>query len=68
MLTGLSIRDIVLIDRLDLAFPKGLSVLTGETPAGSPYVAGILKTARDSSSRHTGPYRARRSSRMRLMS
>jgi DNA repair protein RecN (Recombination protein N) len=34
MLTSLSIRDIVLIDKLDLAFGEGLSVLTGETGAG----------------------------------
>jgi DNA repair protein RecN (Recombination protein N) len=34
MLARLSIRDIVLIDRLDLDFASGLSVLTGETGAG----------------------------------
>jgi len=34
MLAQLSIRDIVLIDRLDLSFRDGLSVLTGETGAG----------------------------------
>jgi DNA repair protein RecN (Recombination protein N) len=34
MLTALSIRNIVLIDRLDLSFGPGLSVLTGETGAG----------------------------------
>jgi len=34
MLTRLSIRDIVLIDRLDIEFASGLSVLTGETGAG----------------------------------
>jgi DNA repair protein RecN (Recombination protein N) len=34
MLTRLSIRDIVLIDRLDLDVTAGLSVLTGETGAG----------------------------------
>src|SRR5881628_3093288 len=34
MLTRLSIRDIVLIERLDLDFASGLSVLTGETGAG----------------------------------
>jgi DNA repair protein RecN (Recombination protein N) len=34
MLARLSIRDIVLIDRLDLDFAAGLSVLTGETGAG----------------------------------
>jgi len=34
MLVRLSIRDIVLIDRLDIDFAEGLSVLTGETGAG----------------------------------
>jgi DNA repair protein RecN (Recombination protein N) len=34
MLSRLSIRDIVLIDRLDIDFAGGLSVLTGETGAG----------------------------------
>jgi DNA repair protein RecN (Recombination protein N) len=34
MLVQLAIRDIVLIDRLELNFPAGLSVLTGETGAG----------------------------------
>jgi DNA repair protein RecN (Recombination protein N) len=34
MLVRLSIRDIVLIDRLDLGFEAGLTVLTGETGAG----------------------------------
>src|SRR6202162_4044889 len=34
MLPRLSIRDIVLIDRLDLDVTSGLSVLTGETGAG----------------------------------
>ena len=34
MLVQLAIRDIVLIDKLELAFSEGLSVLTGETGAG----------------------------------
>jgi DNA repair protein RecN (Recombination protein N) len=34
MLARLSIRDIVLIERLDIEFTDGLSVLTGETGAG----------------------------------
>ena len=34
MLARLSIRDIVLIDKLDIDFASGLSVLTGETGAG----------------------------------
>lgn len=34
MLARLSIRDIVLIERLDIEFASGLAVLTGETGAG----------------------------------
>ncbi|MGJ4943355.1 DNA repair protein RecN [Bradyrhizobium sp. HKCCYLS1011] len=34
MLARLSIRDIVLIERLDIEFSQGLAVLTGETGAG----------------------------------
>jgi DNA repair protein RecN (Recombination protein N) len=34
MLSRLSIRDIVLIDRLDIDFAQGLAALTGETGAG----------------------------------
>jgi len=34
MLVRLSIRDIVLIERLDIDFARGLAVLTGETGAG----------------------------------
>ena len=34
MLVALSIRNIILIDRLDLEFSGGLSVMTGETGAG----------------------------------
>ena len=34
MLSRLSIRDIVLIERLDIDFATGLAALTGETGAG----------------------------------
>ena len=34
MLARLSIRDIILIDRLDIDFGAGLAALTGETGAG----------------------------------
>ncbi|MGH7066710.1 MAG: AAA family ATPase, partial [Acetobacteraceae bacterium] len=34
MLISLALRDVVLIDRLELAFGAGLTVLTGETGAG----------------------------------
>jgi len=45
MLQGLAIRDVVLIDRLDLAFEEGLSVLTGETGAGKSILLDALGLA-----------------------
>ena len=45
MLAALSIRDIVLIDRLDLEFGEGLSVLTGETGAGKSILLDALSLA-----------------------
>lgn len=42
MLVGLSIRNVVLIDRLDLTFDSGLSVLTGETGAGKSILLDAL--------------------------
>lgn len=45
MLAGLSIRDFVLIDRLDLGFAAGLSALTGETGAGKSILLDALGLA-----------------------
>ena len=45
MLVSLSIRDIVLIDRLDVAFQTGLCVLTGETGAGKSILLDALGLA-----------------------
>lgn len=45
MLVALSIRDIVLIDRLDISFSDGLTVLTGETGAGKSIVLDALSLA-----------------------
>lgn len=45
MLVTLSIRDIVLIDRLDLDFAAGMSVLTGETGAGKSILLDSLSLA-----------------------
>ncbi len=42
MLTQLSIRNIVLIEALDLAFTGGLGVLTGETGAGKSILLDAL--------------------------
>ena len=45
MLIGLSIRDVVLIDRLALALRPGLCVLTGETGAGKSILLDALGLA-----------------------
>ena len=45
MLTSLSIRDIVLIERLDLELEAGLCVLTGETGAGKSILLDSLGLA-----------------------
>ena len=45
MLMSLSIRDVVLIERLDLAFDQGLTVLTGETGAGKSILLDSLGLA-----------------------
>ncbi|GMM94194.1 DNA repair protein RecN [Qipengyuania sp. MTN3-11] len=42
MLTRLSIRNIVLIEELDLEFARGLGVLTGETGAGKSILLDAL--------------------------
>jgi DNA repair protein RecN (Recombination protein N) len=45
MLTALSIRDVVLIEALDLEFHGGLGVLTGETGAGKSILLDALGLA-----------------------
>lgn len=45
MLHSLSIRNVVLIDKLDLDFSRGLSVLTGETGAGKSILLDSLGLA-----------------------
>jgi DNA repair protein RecN (Recombination protein N) len=45
MLQTLSIRDIVLIERLDIDFRRGLTVLTGETGAGKSILLDALSLA-----------------------
>lgn len=45
MLVQLAIRDIVLIDRLELGFSEGLSVLTGETGAGKSILLDAFSLA-----------------------
>lgn len=45
MLVHLSIRDVVLIERLDMNFEQGLGVLTGETGAGKSILLDSLGLA-----------------------
>lgn len=45
MLTALSIRNVVLIEKLDLEFGQGLNVFTGETGAGKSILLDSLSLA-----------------------
>jgi DNA repair protein RecN (Recombination protein N) len=45
VLRSLSIRDFVIVGRLDLEFPPGFTVLTGETGAGKSILVGALSLA-----------------------
>ncbi|MBM3570698.1 MAG: DNA repair protein RecN, partial [Alphaproteobacteria bacterium] len=45
MLTALSIRDVVLIERLEIDLPAGLVALTGETGAGKSILLDALGLA-----------------------
>ena len=45
MLVSLAIRDIVLIDNIELAFGSGLCVMTGETGAGKSILLDSLGLA-----------------------
>ena len=42
MLRALDIRDMLIIDRLELGFRPGLNVLTGETGAGKSILLDCL--------------------------
>jgi DNA repair protein RecN (Recombination protein N) len=45
MLQNLSIRDFVIVDKLDLEFERGFTVLTGETGAGKSILIDALSLA-----------------------
>jgi len=42
MLTSLHIRNYILIDSLDVDFPEGLAIITGQTGAGKSIILGAL--------------------------
>ena len=42
MLTSLQVRNYVLIDSLDIQFPAGLGIITGQTGAGKSILLGAL--------------------------
>jgi DNA repair protein RecN (Recombination protein N) len=58
VLTALAIRDVVLIERLDLVFGPGLTVLTGETGAGKSILLDSLGLALGARSSGGGLVRA----------
>lgn len=72
MLSALSIRNIVLIEQLDLLFEKGLCVLTGETGAGKSILLDSLALAlgarSDSTLIRTGEERGSVSAEFQLVS
>jgi len=45
MLSALSIRDVVLIEKLDIDFKSGLTAMTGETGAGKSILLDSLGLA-----------------------
>src|SRR5664280_2758963 len=60
MLSRLSIRDIVLIDRLDIDFAAGLAVLTGETGAGKSILLDAFGALEADAAKVAGLWQARR--------
>ena len=42
MLRSLHIRNYILIDSLDITFPEGLVIITGQTGAGKSILLGAL--------------------------
>ena len=42
MLRSLSVRNYVLIDSLEISFPEGLIIITGQTGAGKSVLLGAL--------------------------
>jgi len=58
MLTSLHIRNYILIDSLDIDFPEGLVIITGQTGAGKSIILGamslLLGAKADASAIHSG--------------
>ena len=45
MLTGLNVRDFAIVDRIEVEFGAGMTVLTGETGAGKSILIDALALA-----------------------
>ena len=45
MLTGLHVKNLVIIDEAEVSFGKGLNILTGETGAGKSVIIGSINLA-----------------------
>ena len=46
MLTGLHVKNLVIIDETEVSFGEGLNILTGETGAGKSVIIGSINLAR----------------------
>ena len=45
MLTGLHVKNLVIIDETEVSFGEGLNILTGETGAGKSVIIGSINLA-----------------------
>ena len=45
MLTGLHVKNLAIIDEVEISFGSGLNILTGETGAGKSIIIGSINLA-----------------------